>query len=107
MLTSLLSSSLGGSSVLKRGPNPIRQLQLACTKEGLDAPSIFGEDDEEEVKEVTMVGADVSASGSEVATVVGELRAGTEHFCGETLTSISVFCRIRFRTSRVGEIVMK
>ena len=65
-------------------------VRLASTKE-LDANSIFGEesvfgDDGEELKEATMVGVDVSASGGDVAVVVGELKAGTQHFGGETST---------------------
>eukprot|EP00903_Cladosiphon_okamuranus_P016206 g14954.t1 len=84
------SSSLGGSSVLKQGHNPTYKLQPARTKDGMDAGSIFGEDDEEEVKEATMVGVDVSSDGGEVAVVVGELRAGTQHLGDHSLVRDAV-----------------
>ena len=57
----------------------MRSRQLTPSK-GADIDSIFDDDAEEEATEAAMVGVDVSASGDEVAVVVGELKAKTQHF---------------------------
>lgn len=101
LLTLLLSSSMGDSCVLKRGTNPI---QLASAK-GVDVESIFGEDDdEEEVKEATMVGVDVSASEDEVAVVVG---AWTEHFGGEKSRSTLPYQKSFLPRQRASSTVIR
>ncbi len=50
--------------------------------------SIFGDGDEDEAAEATMVGVDVSARGDEVAVVVGELTANPHHFGSKCATPL-------------------
>lgn len=68
----------------------MRRAQQKIPK-GAEIDSIFGDDDEEEVTEATMVGVDVSASDDEVAVVVGELTASTHHFGSKCATPFTSF----------------
>lgn len=88
MLYPEISSKHLSKSLNLKGTNPMRRAQLTPST-GAEIDSIFGDDDEEETAETTMVGVDVSARGDEVAVVVGELTANPHHFGSKCATSFN------------------